>query len=243
MRAGAHRALPHEYRYVIPRKGVGARLASSMGMSADVARPSTFEAVVTGELDQARRRCKELEQLLGERDAQIASLNGQLDHAEKQVRAAVARGDALERDKARVEARAAELFEDGNTSRREIEKLRLKLELATAHVGEAQLERDRAQSNLAKVTNCLAECQLQLHEAQSRDAAFLKELNELRALVDAHQEEVQVITEARRQVQGVCEELQRENERLRAEAKPPAAPASPAEAQVKPAIALVNVAR
>ena len=213
-------------------------------MPAQASRPSTFEEVVTGELEAARRRCEALEKSLAERDAKIASLNGQLDHAETEVRAARARGDALERDKSRVESRAAELFDDGNVSRREIDKLRLKLELMSAKLGEAQLERDRAQSNLAKVTNCLAESQVQLHEAMSREAGILKELNELRALVDAHQEEVQVITEARRQVQGVCEELQQENERLRTEQTlAQRAPTPQPEPRVNPPIALVNVAR
>lgn len=213
-------------------------------MPPQLARATTFEEVVTRELEEARERGDDLEKAIAARDSLVTSLRDQLEDAEARVRAQASRCDALHRDKARIEERASALFEDYIATRRELDKVRLQLEYSVAKVGEAQLERDRSQSNLAKVTNCLAECQISLSELRSRDAAYLTELNELRTLVDAHQEEVQVITEARRHVQGLCEELQRENERLQREGDQRHAQApQPSERPNRPVRNLVNVPR
>lgn len=127
-------------------------------------------------------------------------------------------------------------------TRRDLERLRIQLAFASAQISEAQQQRDRALANLEKVTTCLVECQTQLQAAIERDDAQLVELNELRSLVDAHQEEVQVVTEARRQVQGLYEELREENARLRSEIVS-LTPEPQPEPQVVRPMALVNVAR
>jgi chromosome segregation ATPase len=78
----------------------------------------------------------------------------------------------------------------------------------------------------------------------SRDATLMKELNELRTLVESHQDEIRVLSEARQAVQGAFEELRSENERLRRELERAHAPDPlPAEPSYKPARNLVNVPR
>ncbi|HUQ02434.1 MAG TPA: hypothetical protein VM261_08055 [Kofleriaceae bacterium] len=129
-------------------------------------------------------------------------------------------------------------------TRHELERLRIELALSQARVSEACQQRDRAQAALEKVTGCLVECQGQLQVAGEREEQQLKELNELRVLVDAHQEETQAVTEASVQVQALCDELRAENDRLRAElAERDAAPEPKPERQVARPMALVNVAR
>jgi chromosome segregation ATPase len=125
--------------------------------------------------------------------------------------------------------------------RKELDRLRIQLALTAAEVSEAQQQRDRAVANMEKVTACLVECQVQLQTALEREEARLKEMNELRSLVDSHQEEVQVATEARRQTQELCDTLRDENERLRAELAGDVPERQPEPQVVRP-MRLVNVA-
>lgn len=128
--------------------------------------------------------------------------------------------------------------------RREMDRLRLELALSQATISEACQQRDRAVAAMEKVTGCLVECQTQLQIAGEREEQQLKELNELRVLVDMHQDEAEVANQARAQVQELCDELREENERLRAELAEQAAPPEPQpERRVARPMALVNVAR
>jgi DNA repair ATPase RecN len=102
-------------------------------------------------------------------------------------------------------------------------------------------ERERVRSDLSKLTRCLTETQERLNEVLLREGELMDELGELRTLVDAQQDEIHVVTEARRHVQGICEELRLENERLRAALRD-ATPEREAEPQVPRPMDLVNVA-
>lgn len=62
----------------------------------------------------------------------------------------------------------------------------------------------------------LAERDRQIEALLAREGVFMDEIGELRSLVDAQQDELLAVTEARRHVQGLCDELRQENERLRA---------------------------
>jgi hypothetical protein len=101
-------------------------------------------------------------------------------------------------------------------------------------------ERERVRSDLSKLTRCLTETQERLNEVLIREGDLMSELGELRTLVDAQQEEILVCSEARQHVQGLCDELREENERLRAALRD-AAPELEAEPQVPRPIDLVNV--
>lgn len=177
---------------------------------------------VEGELAAARSRLDAVERELkssglqgAERDmlvadltAQIASLNQQLDNAEASYKREVARGDGLQRDHDRIKARADEMFKETLDLRAEQAKLRLELERTSNKVTESQLERDRAQHNLARITNSLAECQHKLNDALVRDERTARELATLSELAESLREEMLEITAARERVQGLYQDLQ-----------------------------------
>jgi len=102
-------------------------------------------------------------------------------------------------------------------------------------------ERERVRSDLSKLTRCLTDTQERLNEVMLREGELMDELGQLRTLVDAQQDEIHAVTEARRHVQGLYEELRAENERLRAGLQEDTPEREP-EAQVPRAMDLVNVA-
>jgi chromosome segregation ATPase len=102
-------------------------------------------------------------------------------------------------------------------------------------------ERERVRSDLGRLTRCLTDTQERLNDVMLREGEMMDEIGELRTLVDAQQDEIHVVTEARRHVQGLYEELRAENERLRAALRE-ATPEPEPEAQVPRPMDLVNVA-
>jgi chromosome segregation ATPase len=167
-------------------------------------------------LDAAKRELEsfgakgiERDRLLAERDAQIASLNGQLDDSESRCRNERGRADTLYEEKERLDVRAAELFKEAIAARGERDKSRLEHEKTKATLGDVQRELDRSRHALAKLTNDLADCQHKLNEALLKEDQVEREVAKLRELDRAQQKELDVITKARTYVQGLYDDLQK----------------------------------
>ena len=149
-----------------------------------------------------------------EHERQVAKLNGQLDTAERKLLEALREIDAKEAELRTLDARAKELFEANNALRSEIAQASKQREqLDAARASEAR-ENARLQQNLNGVTSTLAEYQQSVQRLENQGKALEVERDQFRQVIEAQQERILTVDEARKRVELMFHDLQLRHHQL-----------------------------
>jgi len=167
-------------------------------------------AEAAARLDELRLR----DEKLVESERLVAALNGQLDDREKRFRDKLKESDAMEHELRDVERRARELFDTTNELRSEVAQGRELRRQHQAELAASMQESARLQQNLVKVTSSLAEYQQRVQQLELETHELQRERDDHRRVIEAQQEQLRILNEARQRVEILFRDLQRRHHHL-----------------------------